>query len=267
MIGLKKIIFIVSVVLVFLFDYEQVNAQAYNTSYKSKKPYFDIWGYPRTVRLNLLDVDMGSPWHFGFSVGLNVFDFTQITPSRQTVSVPNQGNMILRADMVSEKIGFNINGIVDYRLSPCFNVRSLPGIFFGSRQLNFYRQDTQSLISSIAMTSNYVEVPILVKYSAVRYSNVRPYLIAGSNVRFNLSNNISEEAMRYVGLNKVEPFVEFGFGFDFYLKYIRFSTEIKISKGLMNSLNKHELPGKEYYRRSLKSLESNMISISIHFEG
>ncbi|MDR1056103.1 MAG: PorT family protein [Prevotellaceae bacterium] len=267
MIDLKKIILAFGFVSIFLFTYKQLDAQAYNTSYKSRKPYFEIWGYPRTVRLNLVELEKGSPWHWGFSVGLNIFDFTQITPSGQTVSVDNQGNLILRADLSQEKVGFNINGIIDYRLLPNLNIRILPGIFFGSRQLNYYRQDAQSLLYSMPITSNYVEVPILLKYGALRFTNFRPYIIGGGNLRFNLNAKINEDAQRYVGLKKTEPFIELGFGFDFYLKYFRFSTEIKLSKGFKNALSNEIISGQEFYRTSLKSMQSNMISISFHFEG
>lgn len=263
----KKCIFICCLFSIFLFTGKQLRAQTCYNGLKSKKPFYEVWGYHRSVKFNLLDLERGSPWHFGFSVGLNAFDFTKITPSGETVNIPSQGNVILRADVNQTKIGFNVNGIIDYRLSPNFNLRTLPGIFFGSRQLNYYRQDTQSLLFSMALSSNYIEVPLLLKYSATRYSNFRPYVIGGGNVRFNLNSSVSEKAQRYIGLRLIEPFAEIGFGFDFYFKYFRLSTEIKLSKGFLNVLTNETVVGYEFYRTSLKSMQSNMVSISFHFEG
>ena len=233
---------------------------------EKQSPYVSIWGYPRSISLNLLNREYSQSIHFGFSMGVNAFDFSRIRNSGNTVNIIGQGNSILYADLTSVKLGFSINAVMDYRLNRNFNVRSLPGIFFGHRQLNFYRRDTQGLIQSMPVASNYMEFPLLIKYSANRYTNFRPYVISGLNTRINLSNKVNYDAGRYIALKKVEPFADIGLGFDFYFDYFRMSIETKLSAGLTNCLGKDVAAGYEYYRESLKSLHSNIVSFTISFE-
>jgi hypothetical protein len=216
--------------------------------------------------MNLLDREYSRNIHFGFVLGLNAFDFSQIQNSGNTVFIPGQGNAILYADLIHLKMGFNINAIIDYRLVTNLDARFIPGIFFGQRQLDFYRTDTKGLVKSMAIVSNYLEFPVVLKYSANRYTNFRPYILSGLNTRVNLSNTINLSSERYIALKKIEPFVEVGLGFDFYFDYFRMSTELKVSAGLINCLDEAEAPGYEYYRKSLKSIRSNTIGVAINFE-
>jgi hypothetical protein len=216
--------------------------------------------------MNLLDREYSRQLHFGFGIGVNAFDFSSIEPSGNTVNVQGQGNVILYADLVNVKPGFNLNAIADCRLVGNLNLRFTPGIFFGNRKLDFYRSDTYGQIQSMPITSNYLEFPLTFKYSAGRYSNFRPYILAGANMRINLNSGLNVDVSRYIAMQKFEPFAETGLGFDFYLNYFRLSTEFKISIGLINCLSPELPTGYEYYRQSLKSMRSNTISFTINFE-
>ena len=233
---------------------------------EKQTPYVSIWGYPRSVRMNLLDREYSRSIHFGFSMGVNAFDFSEIKNSGATVFIPGQGNAILYADLVHVKPGFSINAIADYRLTQVLNLRFLPGIFFGNRQLDFFRHDTYGIIESMPISSNYLEFPLLVKYSANRYSNFRPYVLTGLNSRVNLSAGTSIDSKRYLAMKSFEPFVDLGLGFDFYFAYFRMSTEFKISFGLINGLAPQIAEGFEHYRQSLSSIRSNTLSLALHFE-
>jgi hypothetical protein len=216
--------------------------------------------------MNLLDREYSRSIHFGFALGLNAFDFSRIRNSGNTVYISGQGNVVLYADLIYIKPGFSINAIADYRLITNLDIRFIPGIFFGQRQLDFYRADTKGLISSMPIASNYLEFPIVIKHSAERYTNFRPYMLIGLNTRVNLSNKRNNDSGRYIELKKLEPFAEIGFGSDFYFDYFRMGIEFKLSIGLINCLDKAEAPGFEYYRRSLKSLQSNTIGFAVSFE-
>jgi hypothetical protein len=242
------------------------NAQRCHDGLRKSKPYVSIWGYPKPQVLNLLDREYSQDIHFGFGMGLNVFDYAQIDKSGQTVYVPRQGNVILYADLTHAKPGFNINAVMDYRLNKNLNVRFLPGIFFGQRQLDFYREDTKSFIRSVPVSSNYFEFPLILKYSAKRFTNIRPYVITGMNMRVNFSNKIGLDSERYIGMKKWEPFAEAGFGFDFYFNYFRLGVEFKVSKGLINCLSNDTAPDYEYLRNSLNSMKSNMAVFTVSFE-
>ncbi|MDR2359298.1 MAG: PorT family protein [Prevotellaceae bacterium] len=217
------------------------------------------------TELYLLRYDYVRRWRFGFSLGVNIFDFTVIN-SMQEVNLDAQQKGVLWADVVNPQPGFNINGIVDYRLSHYFNLRALPGICFGSRQLNFYNNNDGALHHSMMLESNYVELPILVKFSAKRMSNYRPYLVGGVNTRFNMNWKTAEEKGNYISSIVFEPFYEFGAGLDIYFYFFKLSLEIKYSGTLINNLGSSIVVGQEAYHNAIDRLNSQIFIFAIHIE-
>ena len=218
---------------------------------------------PRTD-LRLIHYDYGSPWRFGFSLGLNVFDFSS-TNAMKDVLIDGTMRKV-RADVTTQRTGFDINAIIDYRIRPQWNLRTLPGISFGSRNLEFYDDNTNDLLHTMEMNSNYMELPIHLKFSATRHSNTRPYVFAGTNIRHNLSSSSNEKDGVFFGIGNTEVFGEFGFGFEFYLTYFKFSIEAKFSTGVGNVLTKGPTEGYESFYNVVDKLYSNMFMIKLHFE-
>ncbi|MCU0410207.1 MAG: outer membrane beta-barrel protein, partial [Bacteroidales bacterium] len=70
--------------------------------------------------------------HFGFSMGLNTMDFN-IKLSEEAVA---NG---ITAETVSLKPGINIQIVSDFRPTTYLDVRFLPGVSFGQRNINFYQ--------------------------------------------------------------------------------------------------------------------------------
>jgi hypothetical protein len=217
--------------------------------------------------LHLLRYDYVRRWRFGFSLGINVFDFTVIN-SMQNVRLDAlpQGQGVLWADVVNPQAGFNINGIVDYRLSHYFNLRALPGICFGSRQLNFYNDADGTLIHSMMLESNYAEMPILLKFSAKRVSNYRPYLVGGVNPRFNMNWKTAEKKGNYISSIVFEPFYEVGAGLDVYFYFFKLSLEFKYSGTIFNNLGSSVVAGQEAYHNAIDRLNSQLFIFAIHIE-
>jgi hypothetical protein len=214
--------------------------------------------------LYLLHYDYIRHWRFGFSMGLNVFDYTTIN-SLKSVHIPDETPGIIKADVVDIVPGFNINGIVNYRLSYYLSLRALPGICFGVRKLNFYRPDG-SLLHSMQIESNYAEVPIQLKYAAKRVNNYRPYMIAGVNSRFNMNWKTREKKGTYISSAIFEPFYEAGFGLDIYFYYFKLSLEFKYSGGFLNSLGNNVVDGYEGYHDAIDRLNSQIFVFAIHIE-
>jgi hypothetical protein len=214
--------------------------------------------------LYLLHYDYIRRWRFGFSMGLNVFDYASIL-SLRSVQIPEEKPSVLRADVVDITPGFNINGIVNYRLSRYLDLRAMPGICFGVRSLNFYRPD-ESLLHSMQLESNYAEVPILLKYSAKRVSNYRPYMVAGFNSRFNMNWKTREQKGTYISSAIFEPFYEAGCGLDIYFYYFKLSLEFKYSGGFLNGLGESVVEGYEGYHKAIDRLHSQIFIFAIHIE-
>lgn len=207
------------------------------------------------------------PIHFGFSLGVNFMDY-QIQQSLTSIS--NESYVGIK----EIKPGINIHAISNLRLSENFDLRCLPGISFGERQL-YFMNDTNGLMydgKTYQMESSYLELPFTFKYKAKREYNFRPYLIAGGNIRYDLA--VKREYDYKEQLIMVKPFdiyAEFGGGFDFYLTYFKFAIELKYSVGMTDIFRTTNPAGEAFtehpeYTDMIGNLKSNIFIISFHFE-
>ena len=195
--------------------------------------------------------------HFGFTLGLNSMDFT-LYPDK-SVNRDSLQNTILHP-------GFNINIVTSLKMSKYFNLRFLPGISFGQRDIYYknglLKDKTQKIESS------FLEFPLVVKYRSVRVNNFRPYLIGGINYRMDLAAKKEYNADKnvWVRLKPSDLYLETGFGIDFFLKYFKFSPELKLSLGIRDILVHEPAAGHASYVSSLDKLKSKIWILSFHFE-
>ena len=199
--------------------------------------------------------------HFGFSMGLNTMDFN----AKMNPSDTNNWT----AEVVSLKPGINIQIVMDYRPTTYLDVRFLPGVSFGQRNLNFYDEDGVLVNDKQQLESSFLEFPLLLKAKGMRLNNSRPYLIAGMNFRYDLAakKEYDEESEVYMRLRKADLYYEVGAGIDFYLPYFKLTIEAKMSNGLRDVLVHDEPhPYHPQYVNSIESLKSQMWILSFHFE-
>lgn len=213
--------------------------------------------------------DLGKPIHFGFSLGINMMD-AEIANSGSFVIDDNGKNVLLWSDVSQLSPGFNVNIISELRFSEYFALRFLPGMAFGQRSVSFYQirggQLSDTLYHKMKIESSMIEFPLLIKYSAKRHNDFKPYLVGGINPRYDLAAKKKFSEGVYVGFNTFDVYLEMGVGFDIYLPYFKFSTELKYSRGLFDMLSSRKLEGYEHFPKSLKGVTSDMIVISFHFE-
>ena len=199
--------------------------------------------------------------HFGFSMGLNTMDFNvKMNPS-------DTNNWT--AEVVSLKPGINIQIVTDYRPTTYLDIRFLPGVSFGQRNLNFYDEDGVLVNDKQQLKSSFLEFPLLVKAKGMRLNNSRPYLIGGVNFRYDLAakKEYDEDSDVYIRLRKADLYYEVGAGIDFYLPYFKLTIEAKMSNGLRDVLVHDEPhPYHPQYVNSIESLKSQMWVLSFHFE-
>ena len=199
--------------------------------------------------------------HFGFSMGLNTMDFN----AKMNPSDTNNWT----AEVVSLKPGINIQIVMDYRPTTYLDVRFLPGVSFGQRNLNFYDEDGVLVNDEQQLESSFLEFPLLLKAKGMRLNNSRPYLIGGINFRYDLAakKEYDEESDVYIRLRKADFYYEVGAGIDFYLPYFKLTIEAKMSNGLRDVLVHDEPhPYHPQYVNSIESLKSQMWVLSFHFE-
>ena len=197
--------------------------------------------------------------HFGFSMGMNTMDF----------NVSMKPGSPYQAEITALKPGINILIVTDYRPSIYLDLRFLPGVSFGQRNLGFFNSEGTK-IDSIQIESSYLEFPVLIKAKGMRLNNSRPYIIGGINFRYDLAGKKELTGPGYDGdgnylrLNKADLYYEVGAGIDFYLPYFKLTIEAKMSNGLRDVLN-YNAAYPQYYN-DIESLRSQMWVLSFHFE-
>ena len=197
--------------------------------------------------------------HFGFLIGFNTLDFRVI----------NSGKTSYYADVITLKPGLNIGIVSDLRLNKHFNLRFLPGISFGQRDLFYYTSTASSnneddKKTTLKIKSTFLEFPLVVKFSGKRMHNAKPFITAGGNTRYDLAKNKQDGLL----LRSLDFYAEAGAGFDFYMTYFRFAVELKASIGFANMLNPAgtDKPEDEVYTKTIDALKSRVFSLTFYFE-
>ncbi len=220
--------------------------------------------------------------HFGFTLGVNTLDFRVLNYNPigenpdfvEYVNKPNreyikEGDFI-RSDLTEIIPGFTVGIITSLRLTKDLNLRFLPGMSFGERQLVFnvpiYDINSPGFeaLPFYSIKSTFLDFPLLIKYKARRINNGRPYIVFGPAFRQDISRTAQEDLIK---LKNGSFYAEIGAGWDNYFPFFRFSVEAKFSFGINNVLG--GLPGgnqRPYYAQSIKYLRSNIFTLSFHFE-
>ena len=196
--------------------------------------------------------------HFGFCVGLNMMDFT-ITQAYYY----HEGELLL-ANVTDLSMGFHIQVVSAARLTDNLELRFLPGVAFGQRNLSFYKGD-QLYEKSQLLESSYIEMPWILKYKSKRVNNYRAFLVGGLNPRFDLAKTYREDDGIYMDLKLNDLCYELGGGFDFYFPYFKLSIELRGSWGMFDVLNRRSTPHPEF-QNAIGKLRSSAYMISFYIE-
>jgi hypothetical protein len=155
--------------------------------------------------------------HWGYYLGFNSldfkFDYLSVTEDIE----------------VQTTTGFNVGLVGNLRLAEYFDLRFEPGLFITQRNL-IYPNITDPVDRLREVKSTYIFFPLLLKYSALRTGNVRPYLVGGLSAALNLGSNEEAPDDNYSDrfrMTKWSNFYEVGFGIDVYFEYFVFSPSIR----------------------------------------
>ncbi len=198
--------------------------------------------------------------HFGFLIGFNTMDFRIYNSGQQT----DDGNTYY-SEVLDLKPGLNIGIVTSLRLNKYFNLRFLPGISFGERDIYYMNQNGEFQENSpLQIKSTFLEFPLLVKFSGSRMHNVKPFMIAGANMKYDLAKNKQDHLL----LRSLDLYGEAGAGLDFYMTYFRLSLELRASVGMFDVLNPAGTgePGDEVYTQALDGLKSRIFVLTFYFE-
>ena len=204
-------------------------------------------------------------FHYGIQVGYTHSKFDLIYSEDEALRQNIQGTTSYYSP------GFHINVIGDARLGDYLNFRLLPGVTLISRDLAYawsadYRATHWKYDEMRTVESVYGELPAEFKFRSVRYTNFRPYLTAGGGFGFDFAslrknkNNNNESIVR---LNPVDLRYTMGVGVDFFLRYVKFAIEMKMSFGIPDL----RVEDDDLYTQSVTSLHSRTVMLSFTFEG
>lgn len=199
-------------------------------------------------------------YSFGFTVGIHSQD---LILSHTGYAQPN--GEVWFAEIPDYSPGFSVGIIADRYLNEYFNIRTVPTLYFGEKKFKFIEQNTGEEFSTI-MKTNYLSIPVYMKFNSRRINNFRPYMIAGGYANMEIGAK-KDQVLR---LNTSDFGLEFGFGCSFYTPMFKLCPELRFSFGLKDLINKDrsDLRDKELlkYTEALSSGKSRMITLTFNFE-
>ena len=194
--------------------------------------------------------------HWGYFLGFNSYDFKIDYKDAQPV------------DIASERsIGFNVGLIGNLRLNEYFDLRFEPGLYYAQRDLTFPGFE-KPFDAERPVRSTYIHFPLLVKYSALRTGNIRPFLLAGVSTTLNLSSNSNTQEDNLEQRFRVKQWTnnyELGFGLDLYFEYFKFSPSVRGVFGLKDELIRDNNPNSPW-TGNIESMKTRAILINFTFQ-
>jgi hypothetical protein len=186
------------------------------------------WGqFNENAVLNIPNDDK-LPLNWGYFVGLNQFDYqiSYLNPSYNTNSSEEVTEIL-----VQKSTGFNVGLIGEMRINELLDLRLEPGFYSGKTTLEFKNQNLITEKDSIReIKSTYINVPLLLKFSANRIGNWRPFIVGGPYAAINLSskeNSIDDNKSGTFKVKKWNYGYQIGVGIDIYLSYFKFTPSIR----------------------------------------
>lgn len=168
--------------------------------------------------------------------------------------------------------GFVISIVSDLKIGKLFNLRFIPSLSFGDRDLVYsimiYRKtDTTVMNITKKVPSTYINFPLEFKYKALRYDNFRPYLLAGIQYTLDLASQAKKREQRtadqkIVKFNQDDIYIEAGVGFDFYNEWFKLGIELKMMYGIQDILKREH----NIYTDPIAKLNSKIFQLSFTFE-
>lgn len=211
---------------------------------------------------NLINFDRETKFHFGAYLGINSLSF------KFDLADDFYQNDTIYSMQPQALPGFNLGIIADMHLGNNFDLRTMPALHFGTRNINyrvFNPSDTSFAMETRAVESTYFELPLLFKYKSDRIVNTRVYVLGGIKAMWDFASNIDVDMKdkSVIRLHRLDYGYEFGFGFDFYLQYFKFAPEIRVYHGLRNMMDSDGTQ----YSTSVNRAFTRGIIFSLTFEG
>lgn len=221
-------------------------------------------------------------FHFGFVLGANL-SYVTIKPIPDlntrmwdSTYIPDilplpDSALILSVESVPTP-GFVISIVGDMKMGEHFNLRFVPSLAFGDRDLvynleTFLDGDTSVFSITKRVPSTYINLPLELKFKSKRYNNFRTYLLTGVQYTLDLASQAKKRErksadQKIVKFSQNDIYAEVGVGFDLYNEWFKFGIELKMMYGLMDVLTREN----NIYTDGIAKLNSKIFQLSLTFE-
>lgn len=227
-------------VTIFILLYSSVQAQR-----EMNRPNHDNWKY-----------------YFGMTLAYN---HSYLHTTKNPLFIQNDSVLSVEPGS-SGGIALGLMGTLN--VAPHFELRANPQLIVGGAKyftyhLKYPLHGDPEVVKK-TLPSTIVSFPVQLKFNSDRIDNFRVYMMAGLKYDIDLaSNSTARNAEDLVKLKKFDYGYEAGIGFNFYLPFVTFSPELKVSNGLTNV---HSRDPNLLYSNVLDKMQSRMIVFSIHLE-
>lgn len=208
---------------------------------------------PSLYSLHLADYDEKKV-HYGFFVAGHLSTLNR----RYSTSFVNGFDTVAAASPARSG-GYGLGFIVAYGLDPQFDVCLVPAFAYYERNVDYLFSSGNTKNQTVE--SGYVEVSMLMRYKSVRRGNVRMYMVGGLKPGVEVGSNLKSRGSNTLRTQNWDLSVEYGFGFDLFYPYFKFSPELRFSHGLNNLL----VTENNIYSRSLRRLNAHTVSLYLYF--
>jgi hypothetical protein len=231
------------------------------------------------LNMSTYDQDL---FHFGFVLGANqcytalkpipdlsshIFDSTYIP---DILPIPDSARVLTVSS--TPAIGFVISIVTNMRMGDLFDLRFIPSLSFGDRNLLYTIQtytsgDTALINITKKVPSTYINFPLEVRFKSLRYNNFRSYLMAGAQYTIDLASQAKKREQKnadqkIIKFNSSDIYAEAGVGFEFYNEWFKFGVELKMMYGFLDILKREN----NLYTNSIEKLRSKIFQVSLTFE-
>lgn len=203
-------------------------------------------------------------YYFGISLAYNS---SYIHTSKNNRFLENDSVLVAEP---GAKGGISLGLLATLRLNQWWELRGNPQLLIGGAKYFTYTLNHpntamgEQTIETRQMPSTIVSFPFHFKFSSDRIGNFRTYLLAGMKYDIDLaSNSAARNAENLVKLKKYDYGIDVGIGFNFYMRFVTLSPEIRFSSGLANI---HSRDANLKYSSVFDKLQSRMIFITLNLE-
>ena len=205
--------------------------------------------------LNLQNEDL-KLLNWGYYLGFNKYDFQF-----------EYQNDIDQDILVDTTFGFNVGLIGELRINEFMDLRLEPGLLYTQRILGFpgFTSEQDALRE---VRSTYIRFPLLLKVSAKRFGNWKPFITGGVYTSLNLGakeDSLDDNSSGEFRMKKNVYGYELGFGIDFYTEYFKFSPSIRGVFALTDELVRDNDPNSPW-TGNIDAMRTRGIFINFTFE-